>query len=93
MAEECEKLGLCEYVVHEGGARQKAEELAHEIARFPQACVRADRRSAINQRNFGIRDALINEWYNGRAALIEDGVDGASRFSGGLGRHGDFEEI
>ena len=93
MAEECEKLGLCEYVVHEGGARQKAEELAHEIARFPQACVRADRRSAINQRNFGIRDALINEWYNGRTALIEDGVDGASRFSGGLGRHGDFEEI
>ena len=40
-----------------------------------------------------MRDALINEWYNGRGALIEDGVDGASRFSGGLGRHGDFEEI
>mgnify|MGYP001161191745 FL=1 len=93
MAEECEKLGLCEYVVEEGGAREKAEELAHEIARFPQTCVRADRRSAINQRNLNIRDALINEWYNGRAALIEDGVDGASRFAGGLGRHGDFENI
>ena len=93
MAEECEKLGLCEYVVEEGGARKKAEELAHEIARFPQTCVRADRRSAINQRNLNIRDALINEWYNGREALIEDGVDGASRFKSGLGRHGAFKNI
>ena len=93
MAKECEKLGLCEYVVSDGGARSKAEELAHEIARFPQTCVRADRRSAINQRNLNIRDALENEWYNGREALIKDGINGASRFAGGLGRHGDFKEI
>ena len=46
-AEECLSIGLCEYVTPKGGARQKAEELAHEIARFPQVCVRADRRSAI----------------------------------------------
>jgi enoyl-CoA hydratase len=36
---------------------------------------------------------LIQEWYNGREALIEDGVAGAARFSGGLGRHGDFAKI
>ena len=29
----------------------------------------------------------------GREALIEDGVAGAARFSGGLGRHGDFAKI
>ncbi|HEX7560402.1 MAG TPA: hypothetical protein VF386_14465 [Usitatibacter sp.] len=40
-----------------------------------------------------VRDALIQEWYNGREALIKDGVAGASRFKGGLGRHGDFGKI
>jgi enoyl-CoA hydratase len=40
-----------------------------------------------------VRDALVQEWYNGREALIKDGVGGASRFKGGLGRHGDFEKI
>ena len=92
-AEECLRIGLCEYVTPKGGARAKAEELAHEIARFPQTCVRADRRSAIKSHGLGIREALIQEWYNGREALIVDGVAGATRFKGGLGRHGDFEKI
>jgi enoyl-CoA hydratase len=92
-AEECLAIGLCEYVTPKGGARQKAEELAHEIARFPQVCVRADRRSAIKSHGLSVRDALIQEWYNGRQALIEDGVAGATRFKDGLGRHGDFRTI
>jgi enoyl-CoA hydratase len=37
-----------------------------------------------------VREALIQEWCNGREALIEDGVAGASRFKAGFGRHGDF---
>ena len=77
----------------QGGARAKAEELAREIARFPQVCVRADRRSAIKSHGLGVREALIQEWYNGREALIADGVAGASRFKDGLGRHGDFGKI
>jgi enoyl-CoA hydratase len=40
-----------------------------------------------------VRDALIQEWYNGREALVEDGVSGANRFKDGLGRHGDFASI
>jgi enoyl-CoA hydratase len=40
-----------------------------------------------------VRDGLIAEWYNGREALIKDGVSGAARFKDGLGRHGDFEKI
>ena len=92
-AEECLALGLCEYLTQPGGARQKAEELAHDIARFPQTCVRADRRSAIRSQGLAVRDGLIQEWDNGREALITDGVDGAARFAGGLGRHGDFENI
>jgi enoyl-CoA hydratase len=79
---------------HPRAARgKKAEELAKEIARFPQTCVRADRRSAIKSHGLSVREALIQEWYNGREALIEDGVAGASRFKNGLGRHGDFARI
>src|SRR5436853_504547 len=92
-AQECLNIGLCEYVTPKGGARAKAEELAQEIARFPQVCGRADRRSAIKSHGLSVRDALIQEWYNGREALIKDGVAGADRFSGGLGRHGDFAKI
>src|SRR6185295_19877038 len=92
-AEECLNIGLCEYVTPKGGARQKAEELAQEIARFPQVCARADRRSAIKSQGLSVRDGLIQEWYNGREALIKDGAAGAARFKNGLGRHGDFTTI
>src|SRR5215831_3868644 len=92
-AEEACRIGLCEYVTPKGGSRAKAEELAREIARFPQVCVRADRRSAIKSHGLEVRDALIQEWYNGREALISDGVAGAGRFKSGLGRHGDFKTI
>jgi enoyl-CoA hydratase len=92
-AEECLNIGLCEHLVPKGEARSKAEEIAREIARFPQVCVRADRRSTLKSHGLGVRDALIQEWYNGREALIEDGVSGAARFKAGLGRHGDFDKI
>ena len=75
-AEECLRIGLCEYVVPNGQARAKAEELAHDIASFPPVCVRADRRSAIKSHGLPVRDALIQEWYNGREALIKDGAAG-----------------
>ena len=55
--------------------------------------MRADRRSAIRSHGLPVRDALIQEWYNGREALTLDGVDGAARFKDGLGRHGDFAKI
>ncbi len=92
-ADECLQIGLCEYVVETGGAREKAEKLAQDIARFPQVCARADRRSAIRQHGLSIRDALHQEWNNGREALTKDGIDGAGRFKDGLGRHGDFSNI
>jgi enoyl-CoA hydratase len=92
-SQECERIGLCEYRVPDGTSRDKAEELAHQIANFPQTCVRADRRSAIRGHGKPVREALINEWNNGREALIKDGVAGATRFKDGLGRHGDFTKI
>ena len=92
-AEECLRIGLCEYVVTNGDVRARAEELAQEIACFPPVCVRADRRSAIKSHGLSVRDALIQEWYNGREALVKDGAAGALRFKNGLGRHGDFTKI
>jgi enoyl-CoA hydratase len=92
-AEECLSIGLCEYLTPTGGAREKAEELARQIARFPQVCVRADRRSVIKNHGLSVREGLVREWYNGREALIADGLAGAGRFKSGLGRHGDFDKI
>lgn len=92
-ADECLRIGLCEYVVPDGTVRQRAEELANQIARFPQACVRADRRSAYQQWGGSVREGLINEWYNSRDVFAAEGRAGAERFSDGLGRHGDFDKI
>ena|GEM_PF-406320 len=56
-AEECYRIGLCEKVVPTGEARAAAEAMAHEIARFPQEAVRADRASIIETRGMPVRDA------------------------------------
>jgi len=92
-ADECYQIGLCEKVVGEGEARAAAETMAHEIARFPQQAVRADKASIIETRGMPVRDALRHEWANGVTAIINEGVRGAARFADGAGRHGDFKNI
>ncbi len=92
-AEECLRIGACERVVPIGTVRREAEALAHEIARFPQTCVRADRRSVFLQHGLSVRDAMKGEWDNGIAVLATEGVHGAGRFAGGVGRHGDFSKL
>jgi enoyl-CoA hydratase len=92
-ASECYQIGLCEKVVPEGEARAEAEAMAHEIARFPQQAVRADRASIIATRGMSVRDGLEHEWSHGLEATRNEGVAGAARFSGGAGRHGDFDKI
>ena len=91
-ADEALRVGLCEYVVPSGDARAKAEALAHDIARFPQSCMRADRRSVRAQRGVSIRDALRQEW-RGSKAEVTKGIEGASRFASGKGRGGDFNDV
>ncbi len=92
-AEEALRIGACEHLVPDGQSRQFAEAMAHEIARFPQACVRADRRSAYMQQGLPLREAMRKEWYNGFPAFEIDGAAGAARFASGKGRHGDFTDI
>jgi enoyl-CoA hydratase len=89
LAAEAQAIGLCERVVPHGTARQAAMELAREIARFPQLCVRTDRASVHRQSALPLRDALRQEFDYGLEALEREGVAGAARFAGGKGRHGD----
>jgi enoyl-CoA hydratase len=92
-ADECYRIGLCERVVPKGKARQAAEELANEIARFPQECVRADRRSVYRQDGLPVLEAMKHEWHNALDAFKNEGIEGAGKFVSGIGRHGDFSEI
>jgi enoyl-CoA hydratase len=92
-AEEALRIGACEKVVPDGQSRQAAEAMAHEIARFPQACMRADRRSVYAQEAMQFGDAMRHEWVNGYPAFVAEGAAGAGRFASGKGRHGDFGDI
>ena len=92
-ADEAHRIGLCERVTKSGQARNTAEALAQEIARFPQGAVRADRRTAIESYGLSIREGMRREWENGANALRSEGTKGAVRFSQGAGRHGDFTNI
>ena len=63
-----------------GSRRSAAEELARELASFPQATLRADRLSAYE-------GSLEAEFARG-AAVLDEARRGAARFAAGEGRHG-----
>ena len=48
-AAEALAMGLANRVVPKGQARQRAQELAAELAKLPQQCMRSDRLSTLNQ--------------------------------------------
>jgi enoyl-CoA hydratase len=92
-AQECFSIGLCERLVPDGESRRAAEELAHEIARFPQGCMRADRRSVWLQEGLSEMEGLRAEWACSAAMVEREGAAGAARFAAGKGRHGGFSDI
>ncbi|MFM0014154.1 crotonase/enoyl-CoA hydratase family protein [Paraburkholderia sediminicola] len=88
-AQEALGIGLANRVVRKGEARAAAEQLAAEMAAFPQAALLADRRSALE--NSTLEDlalALRREGAGGYQAVFDEGVAGAARFAEGAGRHG-----
>ncbi|TJY64992.1 crotonase/enoyl-CoA hydratase family protein [Sinimarinibacterium sp. CAU 1509] len=90
-AQEAWQLGLANRIVPAGEALDAAEKLALEIAAFPQTCMRNDRRSAYAQWGLSESDAIANEFREGLSTLASgETVSGATRFSGGDGRHGHF---
>ncbi|MFL5355452.1 crotonase/enoyl-CoA hydratase family protein [Archangium sp.] len=90
-AQEALGMGLVNRVVPRGGAREAAEQLARELAAFPQACMNADRRSAYEQAGLPLEEALLREFRGGIQVLESESLAGAKRFAGGAGRHGSFE--
>jgi enoyl-CoA hydratase len=80
-AQEALAFGLANQVVPRGTARAAAEQLATELARFPQAALLADRRSALeNSPLDDLPEALRREGAGGYEAVFAEGVAGALRF-------------
>jgi enoyl-CoA hydratase len=92
-AAEAERIGLANRVVPTGAAREAAEELAAQLARFPQVCLRGDRRSAIEGLDLDLDGALGAEFVRGLGAIEQEAAAGAARFAAGHGRHGSFDEL
>ncbi|MER6794363.1 enoyl-CoA hydratase-related protein, partial [Amycolatopsis mediterranei] len=91
-AAEAVEIGLANRLVPAGEAVAAAQELARQLAAFPQACLRGDRRSALAQWGESEEDALAAEFAAamGEGVLAAEAVEGAARFTDGEGRHGTF---
>lgn len=92
-ADEALKIGLANRKVPKGGALTAAIDLAQEISKFPQVCMRADRMSAHQQWSLDLSTALVNEAMGGLKPLAEETQAGAARFAAGKGRSGGFSSI
>ena len=88
-AHEALAIGLVNRVVPRGESRRAAEELAHELARFPQTCLREDRLSLLEQEALDEQAALAREYEHGLRSLAE-AAGGIERFRAGAGRGGAF---
>ncbi|GGW97883.1 crotonase/enoyl-CoA hydratase family protein [Streptomyces chartreusis] len=91
-AREAHEMGLANRVVPSGRARAEAEELAAVIAGFPQACLRSDRASVLEQDGLDEAAAMRRELGHGVGVLAES-LEGAARFASGAGRHGSFTDM
>lgn len=92
-AGEALSMGLAHRVVPDGTSREAAQELARQLAAFPQECLRQDRASALEQFGRTEPEALAEEFRGGRAVLEAAGTRaGVRRFLEGRGRHGRFDD-
>lgn len=91
-AEEAQHIGLVNRLVEAGQALSAAKELAEQLAKLPQTCIRNDRLSAYQQWGLNETSAIQNEFKLGLETLASgETLDGAKRFSQGSGRHGQAE--
>jgi enoyl-CoA hydratase len=88
-AAEALAMGLVNRVVPNGEALTAALALARDLAALPQAGLRNDRLSAIEQWDLSDAEALANELRRGTATLASgEAAAGAIGFAAGQGRHG-----
>jgi enoyl-CoA hydratase len=89
--DEARTMGLANRLTEPGAALAGALELAHELAAFPQLCLRSDRRSSYEQWDLPLTEALANETALGLATLLSgESREGAARFAAGASRGGQF---
>jgi enoyl-CoA hydratase len=86
-AAEAHAMGLANRVVPKGQGREKAAELAAELAALPQQCMRSDRLSMLNQWGLSESDAMDYEFAS-ISRVAAESLAGAQRFAQGAGRHG-----
>jgi enoyl-CoA hydratase len=92
-AREAYDWGLANRLVPVGQALAEARMLAEQLVKFPQTCLRSDRRSSYEQWSLEIAQALANEARCGAPALQAEARSGAARFAAGKGRGGSFGDI
>ncbi|NKC01926.1 MAG: crotonase/enoyl-CoA hydratase family protein [Pseudomonadales bacterium] len=92
--DEARLMGLANRLTAPGEALSGAMEMAEQLCKFPQLCMRNDRLSSYQQWSLPLDEAISNEFQLGRA-VIESGEtrEGAKRFASGKGRGGNFEDI
>ncbi len=87
--EEARTMGLANRLVPAGQALEAAVALAHQVAGFPQVCMRSDRRSSYEQWDLPFEQAMGRETELGLEPIRSgETFAGAERFAGGEGRGG-----
>jgi enoyl-CoA hydratase len=90
-AEEAWQIGLANRVVEPGTAKDESEKLAAQIAEFPQTCMLSDREAAYRGFDLDFDKGMQLEFLLGQNVVNSGETrEGATRFSGGQGRHGKF---
>jgi enoyl-CoA hydratase len=93
-ADEAFRMGLANRLTEPGHALAEAIELARDLSRFPQRCLRSDRRSALEQWSLSADEALLRETELGLETIRSgETVAGAARFRDGKGRGGSFRDL
>lgn len=90
-ADEAHAMGFANRVCAQGTALEAAMDVAQDLIRFPQGCLRADHLSARPAPN-ALAQALRREWASVKVFEGES-RPGAARFAAGKGRAGDFADI
>lgn len=92
-AQEALQFGLANRVVPRGEALKGALELASSLCEFPQACMRNDRASSLDQWSLPLKAALGIEFAVGIPSVIGASArEGARAFKQGKGRGGVFSK-
>jgi len=90
-AEEAFQMGLANRVVPDGKVLEAAIELAEEIAKHPQTCMRNDRLSMFESFDLPFDEAMKNEFKRGMDSINSgELLGGVERYKSGEGRHGKF---